>query len=394
MVATVRARCDRIGRGKKRWISTRTVLPPRDSADANDVAFCFMVGIEYELDGRRPRRGPVRALADERARPVAADLARARPLPAPAALAAAHRGRRARELDGELLLALTNDQPLDARTSSPPGRSPRSPGFDDELAALRGRPARRACATTSPRCTRTRTRPARARAAAATGSLRRIVRRAGSDYWDACFEPWWPRMRTVLEADIVLPRPRRSRRDGLAAMFADLVPAGPAGRRRRAGRADAADVASAAPPPATGLTLAPIALHPQRDARRSRPTSPRCILYGARGVGTLWESEPPRGAGDALAGLIGGVRARLLAAARSRRRRPPSWPSASASRPRAVNQHLRAMRAAGLLTAARHGRSVLYLRSDLGDRADRDRRLSVGLRPARRAARGCTLAGR
>ena len=36
--------------------------------------------------------------------------------------------------------------------------------------------------------------------------------------------------------------------------------------------------------------------------------------------------------------------------------------------PTAVNQHLRAMRAAGLLTSARHGRSVLYLRSDLGDR--------------------------
>ena len=33
----------------------------------------------------------------------------------------------------------------------------------------------------------------------------------------------------------------------------------------------------------------------------------------------------------------------------------------------AVNQHLRAMRDAGLLSAARHGRSVLYLRSELGD---------------------------
>jgi hypothetical protein len=31
-----------------------------------------------------------------------------------------------------------------------------------------------------------------------------------------------------------------------------------------------------------------------------------------------------------------------------------------------VNQNLRAMRAAGLLTSARHGRSVLYYRSDLG----------------------------
>jgi predicted ArsR family transcriptional regulator len=33
----------------------------------------------------------------------------------------------------------------------------------------------------------------------------------------------------------------------------------------------------------------------------------------------------------------------------------------------AVNQHLRALLAAGLLTAARHGRHVLYLRTELGD---------------------------
>ena len=31
-------------------------------------------------------------------------------------------------------------------------------------------------------------------------------------------------MRTVLEADVVLPRPDRSRASGLAAMFADLSP--------------------------------------------------------------------------------------------------------------------------------------------------------------------------
>ncbi len=33
----------------------------------------------------------------------------------------------------------------------------------------------------------------------------------------------------------------------------------------------------------------------------------------------------------------------------------------------AANQHLRALRAAGLLTSYRDGRCVLYTRSDLGD---------------------------
>ena len=33
----------------------------------------------------------------------------------------------------------------------------------------------------------------------------------------------------------------------------------------------------------------------------------------------------------------------------------------------AANQHLRVLRAGGLVTATRYGRSVLYLRSELGD---------------------------
>jgi DNA-binding transcriptional ArsR family regulator len=33
----------------------------------------------------------------------------------------------------------------------------------------------------------------------------------------------------------------------------------------------------------------------------------------------------------------------------------------------AANQHLRALRAAGLLASVRHGRHVLYLRTELGD---------------------------
>jgi len=36
--------------------------------------------------------------------------------------------------------------------------------------------------------------------------------------------------------------------------------------------------------------------------------------------------------------------------------------------PGAVSQHLSALRRAGLLTAARHGRSVLYIRTPLAER--------------------------
>jgi DNA-binding transcriptional ArsR family regulator len=89
-------------------------------------------------------------------------------------------------------------------------------------------------------------------------------------------------------------------------------------------------------------------------------------MYPARGLGTLWQTEtttPP----TALVGLIGRVRAQLL-----RLLETPMSSTELAVRldvtPTAVNQHLRALRASGLLVSARHGRSVLYRRSDLGDR--------------------------
>ena len=113
-----------------------------------------------------------------------------------------------------------------------------------------------------------------------------------------------------------------------------------------------------------GLTLVPTLFNRNASTPIS-PDEPPMVMYGARGIGARWKFGRPAD-GHALVGLIGGAgpAARRCSA---RRRRPPSWPGAWAS-PDAVNQHLRAMRAAGLLTTARHGRSVLYLRSELGDR--------------------------
>ncbi|WP_405066345.1 winged helix-turn-helix domain-containing protein [Kribbella sp. NBC_01510] len=96
------------------------------------------------------------------------------------------------------------------------------------------------------------------------------------------------------------------------------------------------------------------------------PDEPPDLIYPARGLGTLWETQtstPP----TALVGLIGRVRAQLL-----RLLETPTSSTELAVRlnvtTTAANQHLRALRAAGLLISARHGRSVLYRRSDLGDR--------------------------
>jgi biotin operon repressor len=92
---------------------------------------------------------------------------------------------------------------------------------------------------------------------------------------------------------------------------------------------------------------------------------PAMIIYLARGVGTLWESQPLPAPG-ALAALLGAHRAGLLAALDT-----PASSTELAARlgvtTTAVNQHLRALRAGGLLVSARHGRSVLYRRSEVAD---------------------------
>jgi DNA-binding transcriptional ArsR family regulator len=96
------------------------------------------------------------------------------------------------------------------------------------------------------------------------------------------------------------------------------------------------------------------------------PDEPAMIIYLARGMGTLWETQPLPAPG-ALAGLLGAHRAGLLVQLAT-----PTSSTELAARlgvtPSAVNQHLRALRAAGLLVGARHGRSVLYRRSELADR--------------------------
>jgi DNA-binding transcriptional ArsR family regulator len=272
-----------------------------------------------------------------------------------------HLTESAREgLDREMLLALTNDRLWTPDFLTPRPWSPTT-RFLDELDALSRTPGdvvRDDVAEVHPDRDR--------RPAALRGDPERVLARivdALSAYWTACFEPWWPRMRTVLEADIV-HRGRTIAREGLAAMFADLSPrirlvddvvrvemTSPVGfRRSTAGE---------------GLTLAP-SLFTRNATAPISPDEAPLVMYGARGIGTLWERDRPA-APDALANLVGAVRARLLVVLES-----PVSSSELAVRlgvtTSAVNQHLRAMQAAGLLTSARHGRSVLYLRSELGDR--------------------------
>lgn len=261
------------------------------------------------------------------------------------------------ELPLDLLRALTNEalwSPdfLTPRPYTPLGR------IDAELAALTGTPAavvRGDLAAVHPAELPPvlRGRPEQV--------LDRVLAALRS-YWEACFAPYWPRMRSVLEADVV-HRGRVMAQAGLAAMFADLDPhvrldGALVSVRLRSKLSYRTSTAG------RGLTLVP-SLYSRRAATPISAAEPPLIMYPARGLATLWETEASPSA-DALAGLIGRVRAGLMGLLDS--------PASSTDLARrlgvtttAVNQHLRAHRAAGLLASARHGRSVLYHRSDLGD---------------------------
>jgi hypothetical protein len=181
-------------------------------------------------------------------------------------------------------------------------------------------------------------------------------------YWKRCFAGSWLRMRTLLEAD-VMHRGREMASRGLAAMFAGLA--------ERISFADGvvslrltSPVSYTRSTTGDGLTLVPT-LFTRGASGPISSTQPPLIMYGARGLGTLWEpARTPTPA--ALTALVGAVRAGLLVQLAT-----PASSTELAARagvtPAAVNQHLRALRAAGLLTSSRYGRSVLYRRSDLGD---------------------------
>lgn len=191
--------------------------------------------------------------------------------------------------------------------------------------------------------------------------LRRIVDALAS-YWERCLKPSWSRMRAVLEADVVY-RSRQLAVGGAQALFADLD------RRvrwdgsallvdRHRGEWHIIEIDG------RGLPLVP-SLFCRGAVTYISPDEPPLVTYPARGRATVWETAPSPD-GSALVELLGVARARLLVILGH-----PASTTELAHRldvsPSAVSQHLRVLRAAGLLNQARNGRSVLYLRSPLGD---------------------------
>ena len=192
---------------------------------------------------------------------------------------------------------------------------------------------------------------------------RREVRRVADAleaFWEQAIAPAWPRIRAFLDADIA-HRARRLAEGGPNALFADLHPA-------VAWAGDHLDVVSdrraTIELEGRGLVLVPSAFQWARPATIDLAPWQPTLVYPARGIATLWEAGAQ--APDGLVRLLGATRAAILVALDAPRSTADVAELLSIS-PAGASHHLTTLRDAGLATARREGRAVLYVRTATGD---------------------------
>ncbi|MCY7340682.1 MAG: DUF5937 family protein [Pseudonocardia sp.] len=178
--------------------------------------------------------------------------------------------------------------------------------------------------------------------------------------WKALVAPLWDRMRGMFDADITT-RARQLADGGLEGLFANLHPRATwaSGAMHLTGlRRGTVDLRG------RGLVLVPTAfgwpnlgIGPTDDTSVAFPA----LVYPMLGAARLWEpsTRPP-----AIVRLLGAGRASVLAETLI-----PGTTSGLAQRvdlaPATVSQHLAVLRDAGLVTAQRRGREVLYRQTSL-----------------------------
>jgi DNA-binding transcriptional ArsR family regulator len=237
----------------------------------------------------------------------------------------------------------------------PPPTTP-LPSLDVELATVRATPP--ALLHTTAEVPPARLAALRDDPASGLGRLADTIRA----YWELALAPYWSRVLTLLENDIRY-RAGRLVEGGAQHLFADLDPQvtwatgtlqlehrTARGARRLDGR---------------GLLLVPSAfVWPRVFTVLNTPWQPS-LRYPPRAVGTLWHARPTTVSG-ALAGVLGRSRATLLTELAA-----PASTTDLARRtgltPGGVSQHLSALRTAGLVSAHRAGRQVLYARTRAGE---------------------------
>lgn len=181
------------------------------------------------------------------------------------------------------------------------------------------------------------------------------------DYWASTLAGHWPRIRALLEGD-VLHRARQMADGGARQLFADVDSTiSWAGGVLQVDKPFDEEV----DPRDRGVVLVPsVFVWPRVVAvtdARWQPT----LIYPARGAGLLWEPAVVP-ASDALAALLGRVRAAVLGAL-DQPRSTTDVAAAVGVTPGGASQHLTVLRNAGLVHGHRVGRRVLYLRTPVAD---------------------------
>ena len=196
-------------------------------------------------------------------------------------------------------------------------------------------------------------------------NIDKLVRLVGA-YWERALADHWPRLRLVLEGDVVY-RTRALAAGGAMAVFEDL-------HERVAW--ESGDVVIGAPEAADGgddhrveindrgLLLMPSAFIWPFVATMFREPAEPAVVYPSRGIGTLWQAEPAVGP-EALAALIGRTRAGLLAMLDA-----PLSTSEVAQRSGlsigGVSRHLAVLRESGLVASHRRWHAIVHHPTPLG----------------------------
>ena len=188
--------------------------------------------------------------------------------------------------------------------------------------------------------------------AAVRDLLADMLRRA----WSALVEPWWPRLRDVLDADITY-RARRLADAGVAAVLSELDPkVSWKDGAVRFGIGDSREIDVSG----TDLVLIPSVFAWPGAAVSFDPPA---VIYSARGIHGLWQQDP-RSSED-LDRLIGRTRAAVLTALAA-----PASTTGLAARTgipvSSVSEHLSVLRANGLVSTTRTGRFLVHHRTTLG----------------------------
>lgn len=191
-------------------------------------------------------------------------------------------------------------------------------------------------------------------------AIRRRLISALAEYWEMAIQPHWFQIRAVLDDDVSY-RARQVLAGGLYDLLSDLHPE--VTLESGVLHVDKPHLPDASYDDAELILLPSVFVWPRLIVGQDTPGQ-FDMVYAARGVGRVWETDNSPDAGDALGALLGRTRAIILA----RLEVPLSTTQLSrqlGQSPPTISEHLSVLRRNGLLTSWRSGRSVLYRRTPL-----------------------------